>query len=200
MSDQRRQLQARLARLAGQHRQASGLGQQFLHALIDEGKAASVRRSITNDPQALAMWTKVEEALVEALEPAPAVGPALKSFAEILTQDPAETVQGMVALMRKIPKGGRGGNGRLGKELLFKQIDRKKVFAFQRNLDQEQQELLREVQIAFLEALDPKPGVEESINRFSNLLSANNPDPARIRNDLGKLADQLGLSTRGFLF
>lgn len=93
----------------------------------------------------------------------------------------------------------------LGKEILFKFLDRRKVIALQKTLrdakEDQAVELLRDIQVALIGALTPSQDVEQSINRFSNLLSTTNPDVGQIRNDLGKIADQLRIQIpRGFIF
>lgn len=89
----------------------------------------------------------------------------------------------------------------IGKDILYKLVDRQKVLAFKKYIrnDAQAEDMLMRIQVKFIELFAQPANVEQALNRFSNLLDATNPIPDRIHNDLGKIADLLGIPTRAFL-
>ena len=83
----------------------------------------------------------------------------------------------------------------MGGDLFDILVDTKKFFKTLRALgtDTQSQELLREVRGELQHRLTPDSSTERAINRLSNLVSGNQ-DPARLRNQIFKVANELGIS------
>lgn len=91
----------------------------------------------------------------------------------------------------------------LGSELLWLRVDRRKTIAVNQVLrkagDQQSVKLLNEVMRTLMERLDPGDATERALNRFSNLVAGSH-DPANLRNQVFKVANELGLKLPSGMF
>lgn len=95
--------------------------------------------------------------------------------------------------------------GSLGKDILFKLVDRNDLLALEGLLaeDRQSKDLLREIKIKLIEELEPKEQrVEFALNRLKNLIytSRGQRDPDNLRNQIFKIADELGIRLPSGLF
>lgn len=90
---------------------------------------------------------------------------------------------------------------RMGVDIFRSFVDPKKYIATRRNLsmDKQSQDLLRQVQRELLRRLTPDDSTERALNRLSNLLSGSQ-DPAVLRNQIFKVANELGIRLPSGMF
>ncbi len=90
----------------------------------------------------------------------------------------------------------------LGKEILYRYVDRARIFDLQKKLREDTsgqgEKLLRNVQVVLIEGLTPDEKVEQALNRFIGLVKAPG-DTTNAINQLSKILDLLGIKlTTGF--
>lgn len=92
-------------------------------------------------------------------------------------------------------------SSRMGVELFTSFVDTKKFLNTLRALgtDQQSQKLLEQVQRELVDRLTPDSSTERAINRLSNLVSGNQ-DPANLRNQIFKVANELGIRLPSGMF
>ena len=90
---------------------------------------------------------------------------------------------------------------RMGVDIFRSFVDPKKFIATRRNLanDKQSQDLLRQIQMELLDRLTPDDSTERALNRLSNLLSGSQ-DPANLRNQIFKVANELGIRLPSGMF
>lgn len=90
---------------------------------------------------------------------------------------------------------------RMGVDIFRSFVDPKKYIATRRNLanDKQSQDLLRQIQTELLDRLTPDDSTERALNRLSNLLSGSQ-DPANLRNQIFKVANELGIRLPSGMF
>ena len=90
---------------------------------------------------------------------------------------------------------------RMGVDIFRSFLDPKKYIATRRNLanDKQSQDLLRQIQTELLDRLTPDDSTERALNRLSNLLSGSQ-DPANLRNQIFKVANELGIRLPSGMF
>jgi hypothetical protein len=90
---------------------------------------------------------------------------------------------------------------RMGVDIFRSFVDPKKFIATRRvlSMDKQSQDLLRQIQTELLDRLTPDDSTERALNRLSNLLSGSQ-DPANLRNQIFKVANELGIRLPSGMF
>jgi hypothetical protein len=102
---------------------------------------------------------------------------------------------------RSILAGLEKSASRMGVDIFRSFVEPKKYIATRRNLanDKQSQDLLRQIQTELLDRLTPDDSTERALNRLSNLLSGSQ-DPANLRNQIFKVANELGIRLPSGMF
>lgn len=103
---------------------------------------------------------------------------------------------------RKVILAGLGKtSSRMGVELFTSFVDTNKFLDTLEALgtDQQSQKLLEQVQRELVDRLTPDSSTERAINRLSNLVRGNQ-DPANLRNQIFKVANELKISLPSGMF
>jgi len=89
----------------------------------------------------------------------------------------------------------------MGRDFLTSFVDHKKYRSTLRtlNTDEQSQDLLQQVRGELVDRLTPDSSTERALNRLSNLVSGNQ-DPANLRNQIFKVANELGMKLPSGMF
>lgn len=88
----------------------------------------------------------------------------------------------------------------MGKQIFQSLVDIKKMYAARKAADEQTAQLLREIMIKLSEELEPRNrGVERAINRLNNAISRPTT-PDNLRNQVFKVADELGMRLPSGMF
>ena len=89
----------------------------------------------------------------------------------------------------------------MGRDFLTSFVDHKKYRSTLRtlNTDEQSQDLLQQVRGELVDRLTPDSSTERALNRLSNLVSGSQ-DPANLRNQIFKVANELGIRLPSGMF
>ena len=92
-------------------------------------------------------------------------------------------------------------SSRMGVDILTSFVDPEKFKSTLRtlNTDEQSRDLLQQVRGELMDRLTPDSSTERALNRLSNLVSGNQ-DPANLRNQIFKVANELGMKLPSGMF
>ena len=92
-------------------------------------------------------------------------------------------------------------SSRMGVDILTSFVDPKKFRSTLRtlNTDEQSRDLLQQVRGELMDRLTPDSSTERALNRLSNLVSGSQ-DPANLRNQIFKVANELGIRLPSGMF
>ena len=92
-------------------------------------------------------------------------------------------------------------SSRMGVDILTSFVDPEKFKSTLRtlNTDEQSRDLLQQVRGELMDRLTPDSSTERALNRLSNLVSGNQ-DPANLRNQIFKVANELGIRLPSGMF
>lgn len=149
----------------------------------DDGRGKSKKTSI--DKMSLRMWKEVPESDVP---------PKVKSR---IQERMASAITELTADLREATDKTAMS---MGKEIFQSLVDIKKMYAARKAADEQTAQLLRDIMIKLSEELEPRnKGVQRAINRLNNAIGRPTT-PDNLRNQIFKVADELGMRLPSAIF